>query len=251
MTAHPDLLADFTAALRGGALPPGLTACDPSEVERRFAVYRNNVAVGLSDALAARFPVIRRLVGEAFFAAMARLYAETDGPASPVLAGWGAGFAGFLQDFPPLAAYPYLPDVARIEYARGLAFHAADAAPVDPARLIEADPDQLRLQLHPSVILLRLAHPAVSVWTQHQPGGEACGMGSGPETALILRDAGFGVPVRALGPGDAALVAALLSGQTLAEAASAAQTAEPGHNPQPLLVALMQAGAITGTKDGS
>lgn len=251
MTAHPDLLTEFTLALRGGALPPGLTACDPSEVERRFAVYRNNVAVSLSEALAARFPVIRRLVGETFFAAMARLYAETDGPPSPVLSGWGAGFAGFLQGFPPLAAYPYLPDVARIEYARGLAFHAADAAPVDPARLIEADPDQLRLQLHPSVILLRLAHPAVSIWARHQPGGEASGMGSGPETALILRDAGFGVPVRTLGPGDAALVAALLSGQSLAEAASVAQTAEPEHNPQPLLVALMQAGAITGTKDGS
>lgn len=251
MTAHPELLTEFTLALRGGALPPGLTACDPCEVERRFAVYRNNVAVGLSDALAARFPVIRRLVGAEFFAAMARLYTETDGPACPVLAEWGAGFAGFLQYFPPLAAYPYLPDVARIEYARGLAFHAADAAPVDPARLIGADPDRLRLQLHPSVILLRLAHPAVAIWARHQPGGEALGMGAGPETALILRDTGFAVPVRALGPGDAALVDALLSGQSLAGAASAAQTDEPDHNPQPLLVALMQAGVITGTKDGS
>ena len=56
MPAHPDLLTAFGAALRGGPLPPGVTARDPSEAERRFAVYRNNVAVSLTDALAARFP---------------------------------------------------------------------------------------------------------------------------------------------------------------------------------------------------
>ena len=78
MPAHPEFLAGFDAALRGGALPPGLTASAPDEVALRFAVYRNNVAVGLSDALAARFPVICRLVGADFFAAMARLHAEAD-----------------------------------------------------------------------------------------------------------------------------------------------------------------------------
>src|SRR5271168_2197554 len=34
---------------------------------RRFAVYRNNVAVGLIGALEKRYPVTRRLVGDEFF----------------------------------------------------------------------------------------------------------------------------------------------------------------------------------------
>src|SRR3990167_8260186 len=138
LPAHPDFVFGFDAALRGGALPTGLIARDMTEGERRF-------------------PVIRRLVGEAFFTPLARLYAETDRPRTPVLAEWGAGFAGFLEGFPPLAAYPYLADVARIEFARGRAFHAADAPPVAPEILAVADPERIRLMLHPSVILLRQA----------------------------------------------------------------------------------------------
>jgi hypothetical protein len=249
LRAHPDFLAGFDAALRGGPVPAGLLARDPAEVERRFAVYRNNVAMALGEALASRFPVIRRLVGEAFFAAMARLYTDTDRPKSPVLAEWGAGFAGFLEGFPPLAAYPYLGDVARIEFARGRAFHAADRLPVDPATVAGADPQRVWLVLHPSVMLLRLAHPAVSIWARNQPGGEALPLGKGPEAALILRDAAFQVPVRALGAGDAALLRAVLDGEPLVLAAAKARDAEAEHDPQPLLVSLMRAGAIVDAKE--
>lgn len=249
MHAHPEFVAGFDAALRGGPVPAGLVARHPDEVERRFAVYRNNVAVSLTEALAARFPVIRRLVGEVFFAAMARLYAETDRPKSPVLAEWGAGFAGFLTGFPPLADFPYLGDVAQIEFARGQAFHAADAPCVDPAALLRADPGRVRLVLHPSVTLLPLAYPAVSIWARNQPGGEGVPLAAGPQTALILRDAGFQVPVRALSAGDAAMLRAILSGECLSPSASAGQAAEAGHDPQPLLISLMRAGAIADAKE--
>ena len=241
---HPDFLADFDAALRGGPLPPGLLARRQDEVERRFAVYRNNVAVSLTEALAARFPVIRRLVGEAFFTPLARLFAETNRPASPVLSEWGEGFADFLADFPPLAAYPYMADVARIEFARGRAYHAADAAPITPAALATTDPGRLRLTLHPSVTLLRLSHPAVSIWARNQPGSDGLPLGQGPETALILRDAAFQVPVHAIGPGDAAFLDALLASHPLGRAAEAALATQADHNPQPLLVLLMRSGAI-------
>lgn len=249
MRAHPDFVARFDAALRGGDIPAGLVARHPQEVERRFAVYRNNVAVSLTAALATRFPVIRRLVGEAFFAPLARLYAEADRPRSPVLAEWGAGFAGFLDGFPPLAAYPYLGDVARIEFARGRAFHAADMRPVDPATIAAADPERVRLSLHPSVTLLRLAHPAVSIWARNQPGAEGLPLVAGPQTALILRDVAFQVPVRAVGAGDAALLGAILTGARLSVAASEGQAAEAGHDPQPLLVALMRAAAIVDARE--
>ena len=248
MPVPPDPFVPFEAALRGGPLPPGLTARDPDEVPRRFAVYRNNVTVSLTGALSLRFPVVRRLVGDDYFTALAGVYAEADRPKSPVLAEWGEGFAGFLAAFPPLAAYPYLADVARIEQARGRAFHAADAPPVDPAILTAADPDAVRLILHPSVILLRLSHPAVSIWARNQPGAEALPVGAGPETALILRDAAFAVPVQVLGAGDAAFVEAMLCGTVLAEAARRAQGCDPGHDPQPILVTLMRAGAIIDAK---
>jgi hypothetical protein len=57
------------------------------------------------------------------------------------------------------------------------------------------------------------------------------------------------VHVRAVGSGDAALVEAMLAGVSLSVAAIAAQRAEPRHDPGPILVALMRAGAIVDVKE--
>ena len=244
MPVHRDFVAAFDAALRGGALPPGLTARAPDEAARRFGVYRNNVAVSLTEALAARFPVILRLVGEEFFCAMAGDFATAHRPTSPVLAEWGQAFPDFLDGFAPLAAYPYMGDVARIEYARGRAFHAADACPLPVSALVGADPALLQLSLHPSVTLLHLAHPAVTIWAQNQPGARPAPVPAHGEVALILRDAVYEVQVQAIGPDDAALIRALQAGAPLAQAAALARMADPAHDAQPVLVALMRAGAF-------
>jgi hypothetical protein len=252
LTAHPDLVTAFAAGLADGALPPGLTARAPDEAARRFAVYRNNVAVSLTAALAQRFPVIERLVGADFFRAMGRIYIDAHRPKSPVLLEWGESFPAFLAGFPPLAAYPYMADVARVELARGRAYHAADAAPIAADRLVAAaaDPAGARLGLHPSVQVLTLGQPGASIWAANQPGAAAPRVAAaGAEIALVLRDARFDVPVAVIGPGDAALIGALQDGLTLMAAATRAAAAAPGHDPQPILVRLMQAGVITEPKD--
>ncbi|MEZ5722575.1 MAG: DNA-binding domain-containing protein [Paracoccaceae bacterium] len=59
---------------------------------KRFDVYRNNVVVSLSEALATGFPVVRKLVGEAFFSAMAGVFVRAHPPRSPVLTMYGEGF---------------------------------------------------------------------------------------------------------------------------------------------------------------
>lgn len=242
MLAHAEFTARFAAALKGAPLPPGVTG---PEAETRFAVYRNNVAHSLAKALAARFPVVERLVGTAFFAAMAQVYLAAHRPESPVLYQWGQSFPDFLTGFAPLAAYGYISDVARLEQARGIAFHAADAAPVPPARLVGADPARLRLGLHPSVQVLRLAHPGVAIWAANQPGADAAPIPPGPQIALILRRPDYSVPVTAISPGDAAMLEALTDGGSLLAAAEAAQWHEPGHDPNPLLLHLVQSGALT------
>lgn len=192
MLAHHDFAAAFDAGLKGAALPPGVTATAPDETERRFAVYANNVAVSLSEALAKRFPVIQRLVGHDFFAAMARVYAEAHRPASPVLLEWGGTFPAFLAAFPPLADYPYMADVARIEVARGQAFHAADAVSAGPDSFLGANPSSLHLVLHPSVHVLRLRHPGVTIWARNQPGDAPQAMTlAGEEIALIFGVSGL------------------------------------------------------------
>lgn len=246
---HRDLVEDFRAGLFDGHLPQGVTARDPAEAGQRFAVYRNNVAHGLSRALAQRFAVIERLVGAEFFAAMARVYLAAHPPASPRLFLWGGDFADFLAGFPPVRGLPYLPDVARLEWLRGEAYHAADAAPVPAEALARAAAaaGAVRLGLHPSLRLFRSRLAAVTIWQANQPGvTPPASLDAGrPEAALILRDAADAVVVLPAGPGDMAMTEALAAGGTLMAAATAGALAQPGHAPGELLLTLARHGAIT------
>ncbi|MEZ5685248.1 MAG: DNA-binding domain-containing protein [Paracoccaceae bacterium] len=249
--AHDAFLHDFRAAIFGGALPAGVTARAPDEASQRFDVYRNNVLHSLRMALGARFPVVERLVGPAFFAAMARVFAEAHPPESPMLFEWGGAFPAFLEAFPPVAGLPYLPDVARLELARGLAYHAADRAPL-PAEALAgaaARADRIALGLHPSVALIASGHAIHAIWAANQPGATPGPIEDAPETVLVLRDRALEVPVWRLDPGEAAFCAALLAGQPLLAGAEAALAASPGFAPQPLLARLHRAGALVSIEE--
>ena len=249
MPAHADLIAGFRAGLASGVLPYGVTARDPAEAGRRFAVYRNNVAYSLGRALAARYPVIERLLGAEYFAALAREFLTAHPPASPMLFCWGGALPGFLRDFLPLEALPYLADVALLEWLRGEAYHAPDADAATPGQLVEAAqaPDRRGARLHPSARLLQARYAAVTIWQANQPGTTPGELDAeAPENALILRDPGDQVRVLALRPGDPAMLQALMGGATILMAAVAGQRADPDHDAGRLMLTLAHAGAFTG-----
>lgn len=222
---HRAIEAAFHACLWTGATPEGL---DPL----RFSVYRNNVQHGLARALAAGFPVIERLVGAAFFAALARAFAARHPPTSPVLLDWGHEFAPFLAGFAPVQGLPYLPDVARLEWARGQACHAADAPMIDPGLLARADPARLVLGLAPSVRAFHSPWPVLEIWQANQPGAIPGPLGQGPRHALIGRDPGFALVMEPLSADQYAVLVGLLAGQPLAHAATT--------DPAPLLALLIR-----------
>ncbi|MDB6176608.1 DNA-binding domain-containing protein [Paracoccus sp. Z330] len=228
-----ELTRSFRQALSGGDIPAFVTATDPAEAAQRFAVYRNNVAHSLRQALGRRFPVVKRLVGTTFFDAMATEFIARHPPQSPVLQEWGEAFAPFLEGFPPVATLPYLPDVARIEWARGRAYHAADLTPLPADQLQEDHP----LILHPSVQVLHSHHPAVSIWHANQPARDGKLRAGGAEYALIRRKPDFEVPVMALSPTDAAFIDVLLQGKPLGVAAIIT-------DPVPMLSLLLKDGLI-------
>ena len=215
---HATAQAAFHAALWHAGAPEGLTAPDPGEIARRFSVSRNNVQHGLTRALAARFPVIEALVGPDFFTAMARAFIAEAPPADPVLLRWGEQLPGFLDRFPPVAHLPWLSCVARLELARGRAYHAADAAPAPPSALAVPDPGPLRLVLHPSLGLLASRFPAVSIWQAHQPGTAGEPLPPGPEYALIGRAPDFTVVVAPIDRGTHAVLTTLAAGAPLGHA---------------------------------
>jgi hypothetical protein len=247
MQGHRNLQTAFAAGLISGALPDGVTALHPDEAARRYDVYRNNVHHSLTQALATKFPVIIRLVGDAFFAQLAGQFAQTHRPETPILMLWGDAFPAFLTDFVPLAGYPYMADVARIEVARGRAYHAADCTPLSPEALqaLAASGGAGPLHLHPSVQVIASAYPALTIWQTHQPGKIPGPLtDKTPECALILRNQVLDVMVHRITAADAAMIAGLQAGDTLFDAAAAAQRIMPGHEPSALLTLLFQTGTL-------
>ena len=91
----------FAAALgEPSAPPPAMTHGRMGAPDaRRFAVYRNNVAVGLIGALEARYPVSRRIVGDKLFRGMARAFVRANKPRSAVMIAYGGEFPEFAADY--------------------------------------------------------------------------------------------------------------------------------------------------------
>jgi len=242
--SHADLQRGFHAAIWRPDAPTGITAPEREDVAQRFKVYRNNVLHSLTRALAARFPVIEQLVGAEFFAAMARVFIVASPPADPVLLRWGGTFPAFLDQFPPVSHLPYLGDVARLEYARGHAYHAADADPVVPDALCVRRLEELRLALHPSVSLFSSRMPAVRIWQSHLPDATRMPISHGPDHAMIARQPDFTVVVERIDPDTFAVLSALRDGKTLGHAAGKA-------DPTPALTLLLRHGLIIGTDTGA
>lgn len=213
----------FAAALLDPALPcpEGLRVPAGEGVARRFAVHRNNVMASLVDALADTFPVVRALVGDAFFRALAAAFVRGDPPRSPVLHAWGEAFPSFVAGHGAAAALAYLPDVARLEWARVEAFHAADAAPVAQPPEAGERTGELLPVLHPATRLVCSPHAVVSLWAAHQQDTEPEHIVIDPaENALVVRPA-HEVLVLRCDDGTAAFVRAAQRGRCLHECAVA------------------------------
>jgi hypothetical protein len=222
----------FAAALLNAdrPIPEGITAHNAAVPTRRFAVYRNNVVAGLVKALENRFPVVEKIVGEEFFAAMARVFAVERPPRSPLLARYGDEFAAFIAAFEPARELPYLAGVARLEAARTRAYHAADATPLDAGRFAMLDTAAIagiRIELHPSIGIVRSPYPVVTIWAMNSGERELVPVEDWRgEDALVARPY-LDVEVRALPPGGAAFLLALGAGRTLGEAAGIAAVDDP------------------------
>lgn len=233
-------------------VPTGIRTAGHADLERRFAVHRNNVVVSLVDALAETFPVCQALVGEGFFRGMARERVLADPPRSPVLTDYAQGFPDFVAGFIPAASVPYLADVARIEAMRVRAYHAADALPVSESvyRQLVAAPEALaaaRVTLHPACHWLRSDYAVHSIWLAHQ---ELEDLSSArldgidvdqAEDVLVVRPA-FEVAVTPLPFGAIEFLDALRGGQTVATAFAAAQAAVDVVDCGALFVLLIQHG---------
>lgn len=247
MTIHCVRQADFTAALVDPtrAVPPGILSYRGDSDPKRFAVYRNNVHVGLVGVLAAKYPVCVQLVGEEFFTAMARIYVADQKPVSPVMMDYGADFHAFIGSFAGAQSVPYLSDMAALEQAWSIAYNAADASPISLTDIAAYDSDalpDLTFTPHPAMGLLRSSYPVGSIWSAHQAQGAT--VRPGAEAVLITRPA-FDVQVTVIPTSDAAFAQEILRGSAIGDAVERTLAGYPEFDFGRALVGLCSLGAFS------
>lgn len=205
--------------------------------QRRLNIYRNGIRVGFRDALAGVYEVVQGLVGEEFFARLAEHYVRAHPSSTGNIHDFGGAFAHFLATVPELESLPYLPDVARLEWAYHQVFHASTGASLDLARLAQLPAsahEALRLSLSPACRLLSSDFPVLRIWQANRT--DAVRAGAQPEIvsldeggmSLALARNGMEIALHPLKAGTYALLEVIAAGRPFGVACVAALDAEAG-----------------------
>ncbi|MGR4865822.1 HvfC/BufC family peptide modification chaperone [Caulobacter sp. LARHSG274] len=240
--AFVSALAERTATPIAAWLPEG--EAEPAGL----SIYRNTIAKGCVDALAANFPTVASLVGEDWFRAAAALFARQHPPRGAALLAYGEGFADWLARFPPAADLPYLPAMARLDRLWTTALFAPEAEPL-AAEAFALDPEVLagaRATLHPSLAFAGFDSGLPGLWlAARQPDPAEMMLSPEPQGILIVRPADT-VHSRVLDAAGLAFLTAARDDATLGEAITAAAQADPHADLASLFAALIADGAFSG-----
>ena len=188
----------------------------------RINIYRNSILSCLIGALNDIYPVCSKLVGEQFFDAMSRIYARQHPSPTPDLADFGEQFADFIADFEHARSLPYLPDVARLEWAWHCAFHASDEPGLDFEALGEVSAEQqtgLIFNLPNSATLLQSNYPTHKIWQTNQEDAssdDVVDLDEGRVNLIVWRS-GYDVRIDPVNKSNWPLLVALSKGQTFGE----------------------------------
>lgn len=240
------LQRDFLASLLDGE--PAAFAAQPDDA---MDFYRGAVEATREAALAAAYPVVERLVGEAFFGEAAHAYARAHPSTSGDLHGFGHRFAEFIGAYVPAASLEYLADVARLEWAVHESAHAADARAFDFAALAsipESAHGKLCARLAPATRCLRSCHPVVAIFEANAAGRDGVPERlEGPDHVMVRRADG-NVAVERVDAAAWRFLAALARGEAL-ESASACLEEHEARMPA-LLAGWIATGVIEALEPG-
>ena len=135
MTAPPAglraLQVDFRDRVLNGADTFATRVRETPRLDRegRVAIYANAYAARLIQALGKAYPHWLTFAGAAEFDVVAEAYVRAHPSRYANLRWYGATLADYLAATAPWSRQPWLAEIARFEWALGLAFDADDAAP--------------------------------------------------------------------------------------------------------------------------
>jgi hypothetical protein len=127
---------------------------ETASTEARLGVYYDAYRLRLVECLRNDFPGLCALMTEESFDSVCRRYIAEHPSTDPNVRWIGRRLADFLATDHATAGQPCLAEMARFEWARGLAFDGPDAAVMKPDQLTRLAAEEwptLRLRLHPTL----------------------------------------------------------------------------------------------------
>ena len=161
---NPGSSRDFDPVLLQTVQEQGLLSA-----EERINIYAQMYVARLLGALYEDFPRVVAFVGCERFRDIVRAYLQAHPSTHPSLRHIGYHFANFLDTQPEIRAeFPFLSDLARLEWTRLEVFDAPDAEPVPMAYLQQIQLEEwpaLRFRLIPACHILQSTWPVHEMWT--------------------------------------------------------------------------------------
>ncbi|MCB9556348.1 MAG: putative DNA-binding domain-containing protein [Deltaproteobacteria bacterium] len=198
-----------------------IVADDPADAHRRLGIYGEMYAVRLRDVLKQQFPTVAACLGEQRFAQLAERYLIAFPSQHGSVRYLGTHLARYLQQDQLCTRWPFLADLAGLEWARSVAIDAADAAQLDIAALSALDADHwpaLRFAWVPSAALLCVDYPVHQIWRAVFEGGQDVPQQLAAEkTQLLVWRQELAVCHRTIAADEAAALIELGRGQPFAE----------------------------------
>ena len=220
-----DLQSLFWASLNGQQ-EPALRAVVRSTPELggedRLAIYAEMYFARLRDVLAEDFEKTAAALGPEGFTAVARAYLGEHPSEHPSVRHVGRHLPAFLASQPPPATPGWLPDLARLEWARIEVFDAPDARPIGMADLLalpEAEWPQARLHAIPALEVVASDWPLHRIWDGSRPDRT-------PTVLRVWRQDG-GVYHCAMDATERVALAALREGRSFGEICEATADIDP------------------------
>jgi hypothetical protein len=137
---------------------------------RGLAIYRNNLLATAQQALAISFPTVLTLIGESLFQYTCRELLISSPPKHGDWALWGKPYPILLSGLAQLSDYPFVADIAQVDWLRQQSMRAKDSA-VEQASLqllATHNLDELYIELSPSQFYMSSNYPVIEFWLSHQ-----------------------------------------------------------------------------------
>ncbi len=137
----------------------------------RLSFYRGNLHGNWHASCAGAYPVLQQLVGDDFFRHLIRVYGLTNPSESGNLTGFGAALPATISTQENCREYPYLGDVASLEWQVHCAYYSKQHPPLTLTQLATYSPlelTELRFCLQESCHLFKSAWAVSDIWHAHQ-----------------------------------------------------------------------------------